>query len=350
MKRVSSTSIVILGVFIGGVVACGVACGSSDDGNSGGVKPDTGSQVDSGIVTDSGGGGTDSGSPTDTGGDGFTGPPPCPDPTTVKEGKLADFNDPASGKTGAKGDAIHVQVVATSIKFIVSKSKKSLKCLYGVFAADANATFAPYSGILVVSQGNNGTIGPTGSVQCSEGDLIPTDIKAGDLLDLTGTYDIFGPSATTCGAGTPPVPPPTPATAPQLTQICKLTRTAGGTVPTPADVTPADLVGGADTVLKWSGGLVKISGVKAKTATAPGDSSFGAFTLDPSGLQITDTIYYRGAATAPNVKVGDTFTAIIGQSYLDFCTWSLAPRGLCDFNPEPIGDAGGLDGGGPGCP
>jgi hypothetical protein len=95
---------------------------------------------------------------------------------------------------------------------------------------------------------------------------------------------------------------------------------------------------------------VKISDVTAKTATAPGDTSFGAFTLDPSGLQVADTIYYRGASTAPVVAVGQHFDSIIGQSYLDFCTWSLTPRGLCDFTPPPYGDAGAPDGGGPGCP
>ena len=65
---------------------------------------------------------------------------------------------------------------------------------------------------------------------------------------------------------------------------------------------------------------------------------------------MTDTIYYRGSSTAPVVKVGDHFDKIVGNSYLDFCTWSLAPGGLCDFNPPPYGDAGAPDGGGPGCP
>lgn len=344
MKR-AWLSLGVLGVVVGGLVTAELAC-SSDSGGSSGIA------TDSGVGTDTNGG-TDSGTPTDSTptdsppgdspGDGFTGPPPCP--ATTKDGKLADFNDPASGKTAAAGDGIHVNVVATSGKFIVSKSKTSLKCLYGVFAADPNATFVPYSGILVVSQGNNGVIGDSGSVVCSDGDLIPNDVKAGDLLDVTGSYDIFGPSATTCGKATPPLPPPNPAKAPQLAQVCTLTRTTGGTVPAPLDVNPSDLVDGSTTVLKYSAGLVRVKSVTATTATAPGDSSFGAFKVDPGGLNVTDTIYYRGSATAPVVSVGDKFTSIVGESYLDFCTWSLAPTSRCDITPTPVGPDAGADAG-----
>lgn len=347
-----------LGLLLGGVVGAGVACGSSDNGPGTTLNTDTGIGGDTGVtpkdtsVSET----TDSGTPSDTTPgdtpvDGFTGPPACP--TTVAEGKLAEFNDPASGKTAKKGNGIHVNVVATSGKFIVSKSKKSLKCLYGVFAVDANTTFAPYSGIVVVSEGNNGTIDPTtGSVHCSDGDLIPLDVKPGDMLDVTGTYDIFGPTAATCGAATPPLSPPTPAKAPQLSSVCKLTRTAGGTVPAPLDVSSTDLAGGASSpVLKYSGGWVRIKNVTATTATAPGDSSFGAFKVDPGGLQIVDTIYYRGAATAPVVKVGDKFDSIVGESYLDFCSWSLAPVSRCGIAPPPTGADAGADAGDAGsCP
>ena len=258
------------------------------------------------------------------------GPPACPVP--IKEGKVAEFNDPTSTMKATAGDGIHVHTVATSGKFVVSKTWSTLKCLYGVFVADPNATFAAYSGILVTSQ-SNGVVGDSGvgSVTCSDDDLIPNDVKAGDLLDITGTYDLIGPSTAVCASMTPPLPLPTPAKAPQLTRVCKLTRTPGGTVPVPLDVSTTDLINGSTTVLRYSSGLVRVKNVTAATATAPGDSSFGVFNVSPGGLPITDKVYYRGAGTAPVVKVGDKFTLIVGESYLDFCTWSLAPTSRCDM-------------------
>ena len=281
---------------------------------------------------------TSSDGPSDTPTD-SAGPPACPG--TVKEGKLSEFNDPTSTMRATAGDGIHVHVVATSGKFVVSKSLTGLMCLYGVFVADPNVTFAAYSGIIVVTQGKGVLSDAGGSVVCSEDDLIPSDVKAGDMLDVTGRYDLAGPSATECGSGTPPLPAPTPKM-PRLSQVCKFTRTPGGTAPTPLDVSSTDLVGGSATVLRYSGGLVRVNTVTAVTATAPGDSSFGVFKVDPGGLSVTDKIYYAGTGTAPTVKVGDKFSSIVGESYLDWCTWSLAPTSRCGmkFSLDAGVDAG----------
>lgn len=62
--------------------------------------------------------------------------------------------------------------------------------------------------------------------------------------------------------------------------------------------------------------------------------SLGKFTLDPSLLSVGDKIYYRGTSTEPTVTTGQKFTQITGLGYLDFCTWSLEPRSLCDFSPD----------------
>ena len=344
MKR--AFAIGILGVVVAGTVVGAIACSSDSGGGGGPGGTDTGGvKLDTTPGTD---GGTDtnvtptdtavSDSPgTDTGSDGGPIlPPACP--TTLKDGKLAEFQDPASAKKAALNDGLHLTgVVATSGKFLVSKSKTSGKCLYGVFVADANATFVPYSGILVVSQGNNAVAGETGtSTFCTNGDLIPTDVKPGDVLELKGTYDMFGPTSATCGGASPPVPPPTPAKGAQLSNLCAYTKTGDGTAPAPAVVPPADLAGVAATA-QWAGGLVKVTGVKTKT----GLDGFGNFTLDPSGLQVGDTIYYRGAATSPVMTAGKDLTEIVGLSYLDFCTWSLEPRSVCDIKPTPaVGDGG----------
>lgn len=260
--------------------------------------------------------------------------PSCP--ATTKTAKIAELNDPLSSKKGTSGEGVVLTaVVATSPKFLVSKSKTTMHCLYGVFLADANTTFAPYSGILVVSRGNDATTSGT-TTKCSDGDLIPNDTMPGDVFTATGKYELFGPTSTSCA----PAAVPTPAKAPQLGALCALTRSStGGATPAPLDVTPADLIGGSDVVLKYSAGLVRVKRVKAKTATTPGDTTFGTFTLDPSGLSVTDTVYFRGPSTAPTVTVGQSFTTIVGESYLDFCSWTLAPRSMCDLSPPP-GDAG----------
>jgi hypothetical protein len=352
MKR--AFAIGVLGVVVAGTVVGAIACSSDSGGGptpgtDSGVKIDTavpgdGTSIDTlgvdtlGIDTL----GTDSpGTDTSTDG-GPVLPPACP--ATLKDGKIAEFQDPASAKKAALNDGLHLAgVIATSPKFLVSKAKSGT-CLYGVFVADANATFLPYSGILVVSRGNNASPFETGTgTFCTNGDLIPNDVKAGDVLDLKGTYDMFGPSSATCGGATPPVPPPTPAKGAQLTQLCAYSKTGDGTVPTPATVLPDDIKG-VDATAKWAGGLVKVTGVKTKTAV----DGFGNFTLDPSGLQVGDKIYYRGAATSPVVPAGTSLTEIVGMSYLDFCTWSLEPRSVCDIKPPPnVGSDGGTA---PTCP
>jgi hypothetical protein len=283
---------------------------------------------------------TDTGS---SGGDGST-TPKCP--TSPKAGKLADLLDPA--KTATKvivNDGVKLTgVVATSIKFRTRNPKKAGDpCQYSFFVADANATFVPYSGIQVIAYASNAVANDAGGATCIGDDLIPNDVKPGDTIDVTGTYTEFGPTASSCGAATPPVSPPVPGKMPQLFKVCELTRTGTGTAPAPAVVTPAEISQGAgDALLKYAGGLVQIN-----TVTAAGAPSFGAFKITGSELMVTDNIYYRGAATAPTgIMMGTAFTSITGLSTLDFCTWSLAPSKCTDMIPASgavcpsSGDAG----------
>ncbi len=253
----------------------------------------------------------------------------------AKSGSLAGFNDPASSTKAADSDPVKLTgVIALSRKFLVSKSKTG-RCTYGLFVADAHAAFAPYSGSLVTARGTDAVASDSGGTFCTNGDVIANDVAPGDVLDLAGTYDIAGPSAATCGAGSPPLPVPNPATTPSVI-LCDYKKTGTAAVPTPLVVDPADLKSGAK-VLQYAGGLVQINAVKAKTATMAGDTTFGTFYLDPSQLAVGDIIYYRGAATAPTVTVGQTFTSIVGVGYLDFCTWTLQPRTICDLTPTPGG-------------
>ena len=180
--------------------------------------------------------------------------------------------------------------------------------------------------------------GDSGSTFCPKGtDLIPEDIKPGDVVSMTGTYTEFGPTAANCGAATPPVTPPIPAVMRQLGNVCVFTKTGTGTVPAPAVVLPTDLDSGSANVAKWEGGLVQINAAVASSSTKSGDTSFGNFTITGSKLAVGDKIYYRGAATAPTVNTGDTFTSIVGMSYLDFCTWAIEPRTCADMTPTTGG-------------
>jgi len=329
MKAAFAGASVGLAVVVASLFVAAASCGSDDTTTPPGVKPDTAgtdTPVDTTINPDSPP--TDGPTPDGDGG-------PCP--TTPTDGKLAELLDPTSAKVVTKNKGMRLTgVIVTSQKFQVSKSSKAGgTCLYGIFVADANATFLPYSGILVVSKGNPATAGETGGTFCTKGDMIPDTVAVGDKLNLTGTFDPFGPTATTCGAATPPLTPPTPALINEM-DLCAYEKTGTGTVPTPADVAPTDLDDKAAALGKWQAGLVRITNVTAKSSTKPGDSSFGAFTInEATTLRITDTIYYRGASTAPTVNIGDKFTSVVGQVYLDFCTWSLAARTICDLTPIP---------------
>ncbi|MGZ3453445.1 MAG: hypothetical protein ACXVEF_27825 [Polyangiales bacterium] len=333
MKR--AYVVAALGAVVGAFVTM-AAC-SSDDSTPPASTKDSGTTAD----TSTSGDGTpgddtatgDETSTTDTGSGGEGGTPKCP--TAPKAGKLADLLDPS--KTATKvivNDGMKLTgVVATSIKFRTRNPKKAGDpCQYSFFVADANATFVPYSGIQVIAYASNAVAGDGGGASCVADDLIPNDVKPGDLINVTGTYTEFGPTAASCGAATPAVPPPVPGKMPQLFKVCELTRTAGGTVPAPADVTPADIsqqTGTGDPLLKYAGGLVRI-----KTVTAAGAPAFGAFKITGSELMVTDNIYYRGAATAPTgIAMGTAFTSITGLSTLDFCTWSLAPSQCADMVP-----------------
>jgi len=294
---------------------------------------------DSGVGTDTGGTTTDTGgTTTDTGGTTTDtgGGSKCP--ATLKEGSIESFRDPASATKAIPNDGVKLTgVIATSIKYRTRNPKKAGDdCIFAFFVADANATFKANSGIQVFAYGDPAVATDSGGATCPLGtDFIPDGVKPGDKVDLSGTYLEFGPSSATCGAGTPPVSPPIPEKMPQI-RACALTAAGAGTLPAAAVVTAAQLetrlpdagVASGAEVLKWAGGLVKIENVESASAL-----DFGAFVVKGSRLEVTDLIYYRGAATAPTVKAGDTFTSITGLMLLDFCTWSLAPSKCSDMVP-----------------
>jgi hypothetical protein len=265
--------------------------------------------------------------------------PACPAPTAV--GTLAELLDPASPMVAQRSAVAKVgDVVATSAKFLLARSKlPGGPCTYALFVADPNRTFAPYSGILVIAKGHPASGSAGSEPRCSGGGLIAEDVRPGDRLALTGLVTTLGPSAATCAAAVVASPPP--AMPQRVLQICAYERTGTAGVPAPVDVAATDIDDQAATLGQWQSGLVRLTNVTVKSASAPTEGSLGGFALAESAtLRVTNALHHRGAATAPAVKPGDRFASIVGLSYLDFCVWSLAPRSLCDHAPVPGDPAG----------
>lgn len=254
-------------------------------------------------------------------------------PANPLETTLTSLLDPGSPTAGSPGTSVRIKgAVVTSPRFLVSRNVGTGTCTIGVFVADANAAAVPYGGVLLVRT-TPGVIpdGGGGGFDCPlQSDVFPADLAPGDLVNVEGRYEPFGPNTAQCSSS------PMPAKAAQVLVACPIERTGTGTVPTPAAVTPNDLLSGSSSLAGWSGGLVRVTNVQAKTATAPGDSTFGTFTLDPSGLAVGSKLYAR-TSSAPTIAVGQKFNAIVGLPSLELCTWTLQPRGPCDFDPPLSG-------------
>jgi hypothetical protein len=225
------------------------------------------------------------------------------------------------------------EVVATSQKFLVSEGQK---CWFGAFVSD----FADgASGILLVASAPR--VGADGAQPCPSGrDALPDDLAPGDVVDAFGTLSEFAAAA--CSQA-----------APQLELVvhdgCPVRRRGRVASPAAAVMDAAlgsELAKGEDRSLlrHWGGALVRLENV---TAVRDGDGAdvvgaYGVIRLEESGLEVHDKIYYYdlsvpgpGApAKAPRFSFPTAFRSITGLVYLDYCTWSLAPRDKCaDLDP-----------------
>lgn len=297
----SSDSSVATGGAGGGTAGTG-GVGGGDTGGAGGA-----------VTGGAGGGDTGGSGGGDTGGSGGTGGgAQCPtgQPQTVQA--VAD---------GTVAAAIQVQLtgaIVTTPKILVSKSNNTGSCLWGAFVKDPAADY----GLMIVAYGDKApSDGAGGYGDCPTGtDIIPGDIVAGDIVDITGTTDAYVPSSCTNGA-----------VAQTQVKACAFTKTGTGAAPAPVVVADlAQLVAGAK---QYQGLLVKIENVTAENYDGGTVGPYGIITLSGSGLEIHDKFYYK-ATGAPVFDPGQTFTSIVGISHLDYCTWCLEPRDKCtDFTP-----------------
>jgi hypothetical protein len=325
-----------------------------------------------------GGSGTTS-SHTGTGGGTTSDAPVAAKVVTIQQ--LTDSSDP-----NHVGSAVPVTVqgaVVMSNKFLVSKSKATGSCLWGVFlSAPSITTTGPHTGVIALSYGTPASVADGGTTAycpvyqagMPAGDSFPDDIAPGDVVDVTGVSDAYiysGCTAADAAAGSSMVP------SVQLNKVSTVNRTGKTTVPTPAKLTQSDMVSlsagsDPDWLNKWGSVRVELDNVTVE-AQAGGalTDNYGHMIIDSSkfgggsnGIQVGDSVYYVGYLkasdpcysgplypTAPPID----FTSITGFVYLDFCSWGIEPSNKChDLVPPsddcanyvpPASDAGAGDGG-----
>jgi hypothetical protein len=318
-------------VLLLGLLATAVHCRSNSDGDDADDDDGAGGE----------GAGTNTGGGDNTGGEGVGGIAGC-------EGPEATVQDITTGAVGMGAKVSVNGVVAMSHKWLVSHSKTSHNCLWGVFVSAPGLTeTAPNSGVLILSYGNKASI-PMGQTeefcprlgQDETGDQIPDNIKPGDVLDVVGVVDRF-PDPPMCEAPDPP----NQNGMLQVNQVCKATITGTTTPPTPRVMTPDDITKISSTGDKefhdaWGGVKVRIEDVGVTPEAGMVVGMYGIIHL-ANGVEVGDKIYYRGYSnnvchegpvfSDPNM----TFERVDGFHYLNWCTWGLQTNDKCaDFAPS----------------
>jgi hypothetical protein len=244
-------------------------------------------------------------------------------------------------RTGAvlAGVSVAAIATATSQKFLVSQTEAG-SCLWGAFAGSEAVAGEP-RGLLVVSYGNPAPA----EARCESGtDAIPDDLAPGDSVRIVGRASSFAPAS--CDAT---------IAAPQMIADarCPFERLARGApiepVTLPLDIA-SNLATGLDAELvqRWAGGLVQIESV----STLPNDDGdgavrpYGVIALAETELEVHADIEYgdlsaggpRDPSKGLEFPYPTNFRSITGLVYLDYCTYSLAPRDRClDFDPSSRG-------------
>jgi hypothetical protein len=274
--------------------------------------------------------------------------------TAACDGAAHTIEELTNGTVGPKIKVKVTDVVATSRKFLVSGSKKvDGTCLWGVYVSAPGLTTAKAnSGMLALGYGTKASMAD-GAIEAScptlqsglAGDLLPDDVKPGDVLTLVGETDAF--ILNSCGEK----PGESTIAQKQLAKLCSATRTGTAAVPAPAVLVATDITKlGAQTDKafydKWSGVRVRLEGVTAVDQGQPGKPQttdmYGNVVLEGSNVMVGDKLYYvKGSQNfcerGPKFSSLD-FDAIQGLVTLDYCTWKLQPTSKCkDFEPPSNG-------------
>lgn len=361
-----------LGLVSASLLALVVAAGCQPDANttnSGGSAGDGGSGATGNTGGDNTGGatgGTNTGGATGgstTGGTGGTGGSTMVDPCLDGAVDATVYDVTNSASPNAIGEGIKVKldgVIAMSHKHLISHSKMTGSCLWGIFvsapktAGGAQLTETePYSGALVLSYGDSE---PNPDLPCPTGtDAIANDAAPGDVLTVVGQTSKFIQSA--CGTVA------TDSDVPQLQifQSCMAKKTGTAAVPAPHVLTTDEIAAlakqkttdGPDVLAThnmWGAVKVRAENVAADPWAGQNGNPdtivgpFGKVKLAPGGLEVPDSFYYvKGSAavceTAPKFdskyQLPFSWDHVQGFHYLAFCTWSLANEDKCaDYGPQ----------------
>jgi hypothetical protein len=237
------------------------------------------------------------------------------------------------------GVSVTLVATATSQKFLVSQSEAG-RCLWGAFVGDEPTPGEP-RGVLVVSYGSDAR----DDASCASGtDAIPDDLAPGDVVRVFARASTFVPAS--CDGI---------VSAPQMIADarCPLERLER-TAPLAPFALPLDLADelarGSDPALvrRFAGGLVRLEDVNA----LPNDSgegavrAYGVMALAETNFEVHGDLEYadlteggpRDASKGFAFDYPTSFRSITGLVYLDYCTYSLAPRRRCeDFDPKSLG-------------
>jgi hypothetical protein len=273
--------------------------------------------------------------------------------------EITNSNDP-----NHVGSAVAVTVqgaVVMSKKFLVSKSKSTGSCLWGVFLSAPGITeTAAYSGILALGYGTPASVADGGTTAycpvyqagMPAGDAFPDDIAPGDIVDVTGETDAYiyaGCTAPDAGVGYSSVP------SIQLNKVTAVTRhTEKATPPTAHALSASDvsaLAAGSDPdwLNQWGSVRVTLDNVTAESQGGLLTDNYGHMLLQAgqNGIQVGDSIYYVGYLKSTDAcSSGPTFptpppinfTSITGFVYLDYCNWGLEPSNKCHDLVPPSAD------------
>lgn len=312
----------------------GAACSSRESGSNSSSGGDGGSGT---------GGDASSTTGTSTSTTGVGGGAPC-------EGTEATIADVTTGVVGVGVKVKLTDLVVMSQKFLVSQGSSSGSCLWGVFvSAPGLAETAENSGMLVLDYGFDATTDDGGDkAYCPKlgeeetGDDIPDNLRPGDVIDVIGetaNFLLSNCASETNGSTVGQF---------QIAKSCSIER--HGTAPVPAAhvFTAAELedIGSPSKQSfhdRWGGVKIRVENVTALPAADGGAvGDYGVITLNEGPIEVSDKVYYRAylksqnyCHAAPVFASTLSFNAVEGFSYLDYCTWRIAPNDKCaDFDPS----------------
>jgi hypothetical protein len=304
----------------------------------------------------SGAGGSDG-----AGGSGSTGAgnPECPELGVGRpplcDGPEATIAQLTTNEIGLDQQVTLKDVVVMSQKFLVSASRNTGNCLWGVYVSTQVAETAADTGMLVLGYGRQASIPEGGTeAECPKlgvepaCDWIPDDVKPGDVLTVVGTSAIF-PAAPDCDDPDPD----NQVGMRQLANTCYVERTGTAPVPTPHVLTPDEIAKITSTTDKdfhssWGAVKVRLENVGVDPDANEVVGARGVITLD-NGIPISSKLYYRPYSDNPchaSAVFSNTaiqWNRIDAFHYLNFCTWGLDVNDKCaDFDPPSEDCLGGF--------